>query len=221
MSINKPFRRTVRAFLDGNYSMASSWRYVQHPTYSQGPESYIGAFLLIQKDLQTVFDYIEPSNENSKCYSFRIHEIIMRSCIEIEANFKSILAANRYHKSKNAKARNMDIKDYFKINQNHRLCSYKVKLPFWRGDRNIRSPFKEWISGHSLSWYNSYNNTKHNRDKNFQEANLDNAIDAVCALYIVLSSQFFLVGDSSSVPASADESEDGFLRPDQGHSVLP
>jgi hypothetical protein len=34
-------------------------------------------------------DYVEPADQNLNTYSFRIHELLMRACIEVEANCKA------------------------------------------------------------------------------------------------------------------------------------
>lgn len=52
------------------------------------------AFLLVQKDLQELFDYVEPADKKLCCYSYRIHELLMRTCIEVKANCKAILSEN-------------------------------------------------------------------------------------------------------------------------------
>jgi hypothetical protein len=91
MSITKPYNRIVRSLVERPNSGYSSWAYVVDPDYAISPEHYARGFLLIQNDLHKLFEYIEPSDVNQKTYSFRIHELLMRTCIEIEANFKGIL----------------------------------------------------------------------------------------------------------------------------------
>ena len=59
--------------------------------YSDHPEHYTRAFAILQKDIIGLFEYIEPSDINLVTYSFRIHELLVRTCIEVEANFKAIL----------------------------------------------------------------------------------------------------------------------------------
>src|SRR5665213_3452453 len=122
MSINRPFYRSCRQFSDGHYSEGGRWEYIAHPKYAKSPEQYIRAFLLILKDLQNLFDYIEPSDKNLKCYSFRIHELLMRTCIEAEANFKAVLIENGYEK-KDTEGNNadLDIEDYKKLEKTHKL----------------------------------------------------------------------------------------------------
>ncbi|MEL1245493.1 hypothetical protein AAEO56_14560 [Flavobacterium sp. DGU11] len=50
--------------------------------------------------------------------------------------------------------------------------------------------FLEWKTKQTLSWYQAYNNSKHDRLNNFEDANLKSLIDAYSALCILLSSQF-------------------------------
>ena len=63
-------------------------------------------------------------------------------------------------------------------------------MPFWLGIKKIRKPFTAWNRGGTLSWYQAYNNTKHNRQEKFIEANLNNLINACCGLFVILSAQF-------------------------------
>jgi hypothetical protein len=141
--------------------------------------------LLIQKDLNLLFDYVEPSDTNLDTYSFRIHELLLRTCVEIEANFKAILTENGYRKS------SMNILDYHKINASHRLSSYEIRLPLWTGHLNVRRPFENWQNNHNLPWYTIYNNTKHDRHSKFSQASFLHLTDAVCALVALLSAQFW------------------------------
>ena len=72
--------------------------YILDPDYAKSPEHYVRSFLLIQEDILRLFQFIEPSDINLQTYSFRIHELYMRICIEIEANFKAIFDENKYSK---------------------------------------------------------------------------------------------------------------------------
>jgi hypothetical protein len=115
MGVNKPYYRTARQFADGFYSTSGRSRYIYHSAYADEPSNYIRAFLLIQKDLQTLFEYIEPSDQNLATYSFRTYELLLRTCTEIEANFKAILRANTYSQP----ARKWNIEHYVRIERSH------------------------------------------------------------------------------------------------------
>ena len=199
MGLALPYKRTARQLKDNSYQNDGNGEYVSHPDFADSPGQYIRAFLLIQKDLQHLFDYIEPSDINLKTYSYRIHELLIRTCIEVEANFKAILLENGYIKvDKNGKPLDLKIIDYKKVNITHRLSSYEVQIPNWIGNQAIRKPFEKWDVFDTLPWYKAYNETKHDRHNNFHIANFENLIDAVCGLIALLSAQF-ITNDFSSV----------------------
>ena len=153
------------------------------------PGQYVRAFLLIQKDLQRLFEYIEPADQNLNAYSFRTHELLLRACVEVEANCKAILTENGYPRN----AADLTMKDYSKLNETHRFSSYEVTLPVWSGagTSNVRKPFEAWaVSGQPLPWYTAYNETKHDRRSVFHRASFEQTIDAVAGLLVVLSAQF-------------------------------
>jgi len=194
MSHSKPFYRNYRGFQSGRNSGYSEWAYIVDREYATSPEHYTRAFSIIQNDLIKLFEYVEPSDINLDTYSYRIHEILMRTCIEIEANFKAIAKANIFNPKDN-KGRLKDenswnIKDYKKINITHRLSSYKVFIPIWNGSNSTFEPFVEWNTSESLSLYQSYNKSKHDRQNQFKEANLKNTLNAIGGLLVLLSSQF-------------------------------
>jgi len=180
---SKPYRRTCRPFENGQYPDARV-SYIADQKYSRAPQQYIRAFEIIQKDLLELFDYVEPADKNCECYSYRILELFLRTCIEVEANCKAILTENGYRSG------NWDTKDYLKLDATHRLSSYQVKFPIWHGTENVRVPFLNWASQKTLDWYQAYNQTKHNRHDQFEQANLRNLSDAIAGLVALLASQF-------------------------------
>jgi hypothetical protein len=188
MSVTKPYYLTVRPYTNGDYSSAGSSAYVEHPAYANNPSSYVRAFLLLQKDLQTLFEYVEPSEQNLQAYSFRTFELLLRACTEVEANFKAILRANTY-----SGRGNLTIEDYFKTDASHFLSQYEIRMPYWSGNGKIRKPFAAWAGGtHPLGWYQAYNNAKHDRAGNLAEATLEHVIDAISGLAVVLASQYYI-----------------------------
>lgn len=199
MSFNKPFHRNYRPINEKSpQSGYSDWAYIIDKDYAQNPAHYTRAFLIIQEDILKLFQFIEPSDINNKTYSYRIHELLMRTCIEIEANFKAILNENIYTpKYKNgSKAgqirpeKDWKITDYKLVNKTHHLDDYSIELPVWKGKENIRKPFLSWKTDGELTWYQAYNKSKHDRINSFEIANLNNLLDAYCGLCILLTAQF-------------------------------
>jgi hypothetical protein len=181
----KPYRRTCRQFVDGSYAEGGRSQYIQHPLYAVAPLQYIRAFLLLQQDLHRLFEYIEPADNNLEVYSYRTHELLLRSCVEVEANCKAILVENRYHKSGE-----LGMADYRKLDATHRLSDYEVIAPVWHGSKGVRRPFAAWATGGSLPWYSAYNATKHDRHSEFHLATFGDVVDAVTGLLVMLSAQF-------------------------------
>ncbi len=215
MGIAKPFRRTARQLVDGSYQNSGNGEYVRHAKYARAPEQYVRSLLLIQKDLQELFDYVEPSDSNGACYSYRIHELLLRACIEVEANCKAILEENAYTPScrRNCQGQcqcDWNMRDYKKINASHYLHLYEVGLPVWRGANQRRVPFAAWATGGTLPWYDAYNKTKHDRNTLFHQATLDQMLDAVCGLAALLASQFISESfDHGEVYIITEQSPDG------------
>lgn len=191
MAHSKPFKRTARQFKDGKYQSNGNWKYLLEPRFANDPQHYIRAFLLIQRDLQKIFEYVEPCDKNGETISLRIQELLTRVCIEIEANFTAILKENKYSNQNNWNLKN----DYSLIEFSHKLSSYKVKFPVWKGNNHTRTPFKNWENypnrnWHVLNWYQAYNKSKHDRHLHFDKATFDVLLDAVSGLIVLLSAQF-------------------------------
>jgi hypothetical protein len=138
-----------------------------------------------------------------KAYSYRIHALLMRTCIEVEANFKAILAENTFTKPQ----KSLNIRHYRRIDATHHLSSYEVVLPIWNGTPPVLKPFGPWkayrgqplplnTDGNpddsvvSVPWYQAYNASKHDRHHEFKQANFGNLVTAVAGLLVLLSAQF-------------------------------
>lgn len=193
MPLAQPYYRTCRPFTNGSYTEGGKWMYVLHPMFAKSPEHYVRAFLLLQKDLLELFDYVEPADGNLTCYSYRIHELLLRACVEVEANCKAVLQENGY-----SKGGDWNMGDYKKLEPSHHLSSYEVKIAAWHGAKNTRRPFAAWRTAGKLPWYDAYNQTKHDRHGQFVNASFDNLLDAICGLLALLSAQFITEDFSSA-----------------------
>jgi hypothetical protein len=188
MTIKKPYYRTYRQFVDGSYANNGNGDYVNNKRYASSSTNFIRAFELIQKDFIAMLDFIEPSDNNLDSYSFRNLELILRACVEFETNSKAILSENGYFKELDQ----MNIIDFHKLEETHFLSQYKVKLPYWDGNEQIISPFKEFSVQKDFSpyWYRAYNTIKHERANGTSQASLRNVIGAVTGTFVMLSAQF-------------------------------
>ncbi len=187
MGLTQPYKRTARQLKDGSYKNSGNGEYITHSDYAKSPEKYIHSFLLIQNDIQKLFEYIEPVDKNKEAYSYRTHELFIRVCIEVESNCKAILRENGYTLKKE-NYWNMD--DYRLIEKTHRLSEYEIFLPRWGGELGRYKPFRSWPSGKGLKWYSWYNKVKHDIHSNFRHANIKNLVEATSGLVALLSAQF-------------------------------
>lgn len=195
MAFPKPFHRNVRGMKPGPNAGYSGWAFIEDPDYAENAAHYTRALLLILDDLKSIFDYVEPSDEGKAAFSYRIHALLMRTCIEIEANLKAILEANVFSPQV---GRSLTIRDFRRIDVTHHLSSYEAVLPIWNGVAPTIRPFEPWRSvrglsapqGVPLGWYQAYNASKHSRQQAFKQANLWTLIEAVAGLLIVVTAQF-------------------------------
>ena len=216
MSYTRPFHRNYRPVKEGPSSGYSDWAYITEPNYCQNPEHYVRAFIIIQQDILKLFQAIEPADINNSTYSFRTHELLMRICIEVEANFKAILKENIFNPvylrgpraGQERPERTWNMNDYKIINSTHRLSDYSIEFPIWRGEQRIRAPFANWNNNELINWYQIYNRAKHDRIGAFQEANFSVLLDAFAGLAVLLSSQFRTVSFQPGPALMALESND-------------
>lgn len=184
----KPYHRIFRPMFERDNSGWNGHVFLNDHSYALNPQAYMRAFNYLQDDIKNLFEYIEPSDKNLSTYSHYIQQLLMRCCVEVEANFKAIFKENKYI---SRDERNWTMNDYRLINKSHHLDRYIVAFPIWSGIHNKFQPFSEWtISGKSLHWYDAYNKSKHDRQKNMQLANFSNLLYAFSALFVVLTAQF-------------------------------
>ena len=188
MPLTKPYFRCWRPNLgrEGKLNL-----YIYDPIYVEDPGQHLRSVEILYNDLRTTLDYIEPADANNAVYSFRLRDLLMRICTEIEAEFKEILSMNSYS---NGTADKWNMIDFYRLNTTHHLSSYEVQIPYWNGIYKTRIPFLSWHNQPTfapLPWYAAYNNVKHNRFKNFSEASIGNVIDAFSGLLILLAAEFY------------------------------
>lgn len=155
--------------------------------------------LLINK-LDDILLYIEPDLNSLNTYSHKTRELFILACTEVE-NFWKYYITKSSSKPKNRKSYTTN--DYVLLVDKLHLKEYQFSLKAYSKISSIIA-FENWDSSNptsSLSWYNSYNKTKHDRDSHFSEASLLNCIKAVFAclvMYCVRFSPYRLFDQSNS-----------------------
>ncbi len=200
MAIAKPYHRIWRpvkgydwgkvAFPFGNDNEPKptlDYLYDDRFANQEEKKSLITATRMILRDLNSLYNYIEPSDDNLGVYSHRIYELLLRTATEFEANCKGILKANSYSKPENEWC----VKDYFKISKVARLNEYSLTFERWESTHEFK-PFIEWNPSRRepLSWYDAYNDVKHDRYGNFKKARLEFLMNALAGLICIMHAQY-------------------------------
>lgn len=144
--------------------------------------------LLIDR-LDDLFIYIEPNRDSLNTYSHKSRELLILACTEVE-NFWNQYLLIAGVKAVNGK--NYTTKDYVKLNSKLYLPEYEFTLKAYADVPPI-IPFKDWDEKSptkSLTWYDAYNKTKHDRNTYFSEAKLGHCINALVANLVLFSTMF-------------------------------
>lgn len=173
MGVSRPFRRTVRQLLDGSYADSGNGRYVRHDRYADESRHFMRAFVALDSDVKSLLEFIEPAEVNLSTYSLKLHGLMMRICIEVEANLRAIMQANSYNPSAQ-----WSMLDYKKVEKSHFLLYYEARLPVWSGGGGTFVPFSGWKFNGGLAWYKDYNSAKHDRHGSFQKATFGNVLQS-------------------------------------------
>lgn len=198
--IQQPFYRIYR-------SKQQYDAYILDQRYANDRHVMCRAYSILEEDLIRLFQYVEPSENNSLTFSHRTYELLLRASTEFENNCKAILKANGYDTPVRG---NWSVEDFFKIELATRVSQYRLRINIWHPRAKTLGPLEEWESGHSLSWYQDYNLVKHDRSECFQKASLVNVVNAVGAVLVVLYAQF------SYYAFSVHRISDGYTSDDDG-----
>jgi hypothetical protein len=151
----------------------------------------LGQLATLVEQLTRLFRVISPENHNLNAYGHEIRNLIILTCTEVEAQWKGVLRANRYHGSQDRFSTN----DYVKLLEPLKLREYHVNLPMYPQIPPC-SPFITWegnAASQSLPWYEAYNAVKHDRENKLSEARLEYAVNAVVACAVMLKAQYGVI----------------------------
>jgi len=144
--------------------------------------SYKTAFTLIIADFKEILSFIEPVEANKPTYSHRIYELFLRTCTEFESLCKDMLIKQNYQGKPSPNK--YDVNDYKTLYNSRKF--HNIGLLYWHPNVEFIEPFKDWKESKPLSWYQSYNKVKHNRNNEFHRANLNNLIFSVAGLFTLI-----------------------------------
>lgn len=134
--------------------------------------------ILLEKT-QEIINFIEPSSQSLQAYSYKLRELLILSCTEVE----NIL---RFY-TPNSSGKILKTTDYVQILQKVALGQYKISFVDCV-NKFACKPFENWNSSsatQSIPWYDAYNKVKHDKANNFKEATFENCLNAVAAVIVL------------------------------------
>ena len=132
-------------------------------------------YLTLEADLSNTSRYIEPYGQEN-VHSFEFAKILILACTELESVFKLLC----FEITEKQPEGNIGKYKEIILGKYPRITDAVVSVKRW-GKSII--PFQEWGKG-KLSWWNAYQEVKHNRGEHFSGASYSNAVYALAALYI-------------------------------------
>lgn len=145
-------------------------------------------FLALEQDLDHASRYVEFCEANMGVFSIELAHLLFAASSEVDVVAKRIcecIAATRPRQN---------IEDYRKVIMKAisppsqsgislpDISKIQVRVPRYG---LTLTPWANWGKGVSPDWWRSYNKVKHNRDQHFNEATLQNALDAMGSLLIL------------------------------------
>jgi hypothetical protein len=137
-------------------------------------------YCALDDDLANCARYVEFCYDNMETYSVELARILLTAGAEVDVIFK-VLCCKLDEKFDGKK-----ISQYRKpiINEFPDFGQFEVSIP--RYGIGPWQPWCGWPKEDTPSWWRAYQDVKHNRDKYFWKANLDNTICSVMGLYSLL-----------------------------------
>lgn len=136
-------------------------------------------FLALDSDAEKLSRYIEFTKNNADAYSIEMVRLLLSAASEVDVVAK--LLCSKMDPSKKAK----DIDDYRTIlNQKlPKIGDMKILIPRYGC---TLTPWQNWKTNKNPNWWSDHNAVKHQRDINFQKANLKNTLNSIAGLFCLL-----------------------------------
>lgn len=172
------------------------------------------ALVILLTKLSELLLYIEPNMGTLNTYSHKTRELLIISCTELENQFVSVLEKLKIKSLR----KHYSTIDFVRLKPYAYFEEYDIVFRNYKELKAIK-PFDKWDSSEpmqSLFWYESYNKTKHHRDKNFKEASLNNVLHAITAniiLFIIRVGPFDLISQNTILSSSINQMFDLSLSP--------
>ncbi len=135
--------------------------------------------ITLDSDLHRASRFVEIASHNFKTFSIEFVRILLSAgseidvvakilckCIDSSKSYKNINEYRNTIAAKFPKFHSMIID----------IPQYELHLTAWN----------EWSQNKNPAWWEAYNKVKHERDKHYKEANLENTLNAVAGLFVLV-----------------------------------
>ena len=137
-------------------------------------------FVALEIDLAATTRFVEPAPQNMSCYSVEFSRLLLSAGSEIDVICKVLCDEHNLTVSpKNIDGYRSAITGRFTG-----FTKLEIQIPRYALKRH---PWSDWDQNKNPGWWRAYNDVKHERHRNFESANLQNAIDAVAGLFVLVS----------------------------------
>ncbi len=151
-------------------------------------------YIVLESDLLACRRYVEFSPQNLGTFSLEFMHLLFATCSEAEIVLKTLCA-------RLGKKNVGNIVQYkATVEPNLKISTFTVQNLV---TSNTVSPFSEWRTVDSLLWWDAYNNVKHNRSGKFEQATLQNCMNALAGLFVLnLYQEHVALEDADLAPES-------------------
>src|SRR5258706_6908262 len=136
-------------------------------------------FVTLCEDMEHTVRFVEPAPDNFGTYSTEYARLYLAIGSEIDVVAKLLCT------SVNPSASLNGINSYRKIILIKYPTLPEVEVTVPRSEISLM-PWKEWLGDTNPNWWSLYNGVKHERNKHFKDANLENALSALAGLLVLL-----------------------------------
>ena len=135
-------------------------------------------FLSIERDFIRTIDFVHLDAANSKAFSNEYAKLLLLIGSETDVVAKMLC------KKIDATKRAENIDDYRSTITTKFSGMHTIEIEIAGFGPKVQ-PWSSWhpTIGKSPDWWKAYNNVKHERDKNFPDANQVNTLQALCGLF--------------------------------------
>jgi hypothetical protein len=144
--------------------------------------------LLLMQRLDELLLFVEPTSTSLAVFSHKSRELLILACTAIEAQWRYFLELAGVA----APPHGFRTSDYVKLRSPLFLEEFQVAFPRYDAIEPVR-PFHSWDNQkptQSISWYNAYNEAKHDGLSQLSSATLLACIEAVAANIALFSVRF-------------------------------